>query len=638
MRPSWYIYKLMAASAISFLHRPHVCIPVLASVSRRIRVIDSTHDIGLLWKNSLRDLVSLGWPSSPAFGNMVGGERLSPSASPSVVHMDGSGRKRKQKVEKERKRRSSFLKGNSSSVYGKSQEKEGSGNGAANILVDEDDDGEFHWQYHIEEGDDADENEPAVAFMDAVVKVYCTHTEPNFSLPWQKRRQFSSTGSGFIISGKRLLTNAHCVVHHTQVKVKRRGDDRKFVATVLAIGTECDIALLAVEDDEFWEGPNHVKFGTLPRLQDAVTVVGYPIGGDSISVTSGVVSRIEVTSYAHGSYELLGLQIDAAINAGNSGGPAFNDDGECVGIAFQSLKGEDAENIGYVIPTPVIFHFLGDYKRNNKYTGFPAIGISWQKMENPAMRASLGMEPNQKGVLVRKVQPTSPSYNIMNSGDIIVSFDGVPVASDGTVPFRTGERISFGFLVSQKFSGETAKIEVLRGGKLTALDVTLAPPKKLIPVHIDGQPPSYYIIGGLVFTPVVQPFLESEYGHDYEYETPVTILNKLLNGSAEHSDEEVVVLSQVLANDVNIGYEDIRNSHVLNVNDTKIRNLEHLTKIVDQCNEKYLRFELERAQLVVLETKSAKLATREVLLDHSIPHDRSIRMQKTKGDLLELAS
>lgn len=144
-----------------------------------------------------------------------------------------------------------------------------------------------------------------------------------------------------------------------------------------------------------------------------MAVVGYPIGGDTISVTSGVVSRIEVTSYVHGSTELLGVQIDAAINSGNSGtthlshclqqpalaawslllvycsgiskfhthcalgdshinltrvidlvtgGPVFNEVGECVGIAFQSLSGSDAENIGYVIPTPVIQHFLTDFR------------------------------------------------------------------------------------------------------------------------------------------------------------------------------------------------------------------------------------------------------------------------------------
>ncbi|CAO2828081.1 unnamed protein product [Amaranthus hypochondriacus] len=80
-----------------------------------------------------------------------------------------------------------------------------------------------------------------VPAMDAVVKVFCVHTEPNFSLPWQRKRQYSSSSSGFIISGRRVLTNAHSVEHHTQVKVKKRGSDTKYLATVLAIGTECDI-------------------------------------------------------------------------------------------------------------------------------------------------------------------------------------------------------------------------------------------------------------------------------------------------------------------------------------------------------------------------------------------------------------
>lgn len=68
-------------------------------------------------------------------------------------------------------------------------------------------------------------------------------------------------------------------------------------------------AMLTVSDDEFWEGVSPVEFGLLPALQDAITVVGYPIGGDTISVTSGVVSRMEILSYVHGSTELLGLQV-----------------------------------------------------------------------------------------------------------------------------------------------------------------------------------------------------------------------------------------------------------------------------------------------------------------------------------------
>ena len=74
--------------------------------------------------------------------------------------------------------------------------------------------------------------------------------------------------------------------------------------------TVCDVtAMLTVNDDEFWDGVSPVEFGSLPVLQDAVTVVGYPIGGDTISVTSGVVSRMEILSYVHGATELLGLQV-----------------------------------------------------------------------------------------------------------------------------------------------------------------------------------------------------------------------------------------------------------------------------------------------------------------------------------------
>ncbi|KAM2059602.1 hypothetical protein EV1_044578 [Malus domestica] len=86
--------------------------------------------------------------------------------------------------------------------------------------------------------------------------------------------------------------------------------------------------MLTVSDDEFWEGTSPLEFGELPALQDAVTVAGYPIGGDTISVTSGVVSCTEILSYDHGSTELLARTIGAAINSGSSGGPAFDDKGK----------------------------------------------------------------------------------------------------------------------------------------------------------------------------------------------------------------------------------------------------------------------------------------------------------------------
>ena len=219
--------------------------------------------------------------------------------------------------------------------------------------------------YDDDEFDDDDEFPPRIGMLpaerlDAVIKLFCQHTEPNYSLPWQMRRQTSSTSTGFVLSGRRLLTNAHCVDNATVVKVKKRASSTKYIAEVLAIGRECDLALLTVDDDDFWKGITPITLAErLPTLQDNVNVVGFPVGGDNVCITQGVVSRIDMQEYVHGCCELLAVQIDAAINPGNSGGPAFGGDNhECVGIAFQSLKDGSTENIGYIIPTEVVNHFL----------------------------------------------------------------------------------------------------------------------------------------------------------------------------------------------------------------------------------------------------------------------------------------
>uniref|UniRef100_A0A061QUQ1 Protease do-like 9 isoform 1 n=2 Tax=Tetraselmis sp. GSL018 TaxID=582737 RepID=A0A061QUQ1_9CHLO len=483
-------------------------------------------------------------------------------------------------------------------------------------------------------GAEAPEETTLGRVMDTVVKIYCVHTEPNFSLPWQRKRQYASTSSGFIIWGpdgqRWLLTNAHSVEYHSQVKVKRRGDDIKYLAKVLAVGTECDIALLTVEDDAFWQGAEPLVFGELPTLQDPVAVVGYPIGGDTISVTSGVVSRIEVTSYAHGASELLGVQIDAAINSGNSGGPVFNQMGECVGIAFQSLTGE-VENIGYVIPTPVIFHFLTDFIRNGRFTGFPVLGVNWQRMESESLRRAYKMKPHHKGVLVRKVNSCSAAAAVLKGDDIIMRFDGVQVTNDGTVPFRTGERIAFTYLISQKFTGESAQVELLRDGKELSFEIKLSNPPRLVPCHLDGKQPQYLVISGLIFTVCCEPYLASEYGLDYASEAPVKLLDRLIYGQAESEDEQVVVLSQVLACDATLGYEDIYNVQVKSFNGVPLKNLSHLKQLVEECTEEYMKFDLEYSEVLILETAAAKASTPEILEVHSIPSAESMDLRSDAG-------
>ena len=124
--------------------------------------------------------------------------------------------------------------------------------------------------------------------------------------------------------------------------------------------------------------------------------------------------------------------------------------------------------------------------------------------------------------------------------------------------------------------------------------------KCLVPAHIKGKPPSYYIIAGFVFSIVSVPYLHSEYGKDSNYDAPVKLLDKLLHSMAQTEDEQLVVLSQVLVADINIGYEDTVNTQVLAFNGVQVRNLRHLAEMVESYEDEFLQFSLDYQQIVVL--------------------------------------
>lgn len=242
---------------------------------------------------------------------------------------------------------------------------------------------------------------------------------------------------------------------------------------------------------------------------------------------------------------------------------------------------------------------------------------------------------------MRSVAPTAASSGILAPDDVITAFDGVPVANDGTVLFRTGERIAFGHLISQKYTGERAAVTVVRrgssgegggGGAAAApqpltLDVALSPPAPLVPAHLMGADPEYLVVAGAVFVALSEPYLASEYGPDYLSDSPVKLLDKLLHGWRTAPGEEVVVLSQVLACDEALGYEDLCNVQVLALNGARVHNLAHLAALVAAAEtaaradggRAFLKLSLEYDEVVVLDAAAARAATATILAQHSIP-------------------
>ena len=249
---------------------------------------------------------------------------------------------------------------------------------------------------------------------DSVVKIFATRNTIDYKNPWQSKGVQEISGSGCIIQGNRVLTNAHVVNQNTFIQVRRESSQKKYIAKVETVGNDCDLAILRVEDPEFFNGVSPLEIGELPNLQDTVTVIGFPMGGDKLSITQGVVSRMEGIDYVNSDRSLLGVQIDAAINPGNSGGPAINN-GKIVGIVMQGMS--DSQNIGYIIPTPIINHFLKDLK-GSQYTGFPYLGVHFSNTENKALRKYYGVADNTGGVLVFSILPFSSADGFLEEGDI----------------------------------------------------------------------------------------------------------------------------------------------------------------------------------------------------------------------------
>jgi S1-C subfamily serine protease len=457
---------------------------------------------------------------------------------------------------------------------------------------------------------------------DAVVKVFVTSNSMDYYRPWQSQGVRPSAGSGAIIKGNRILTNAHVIADYTFIQVKKDNDPKKYTAEVVAIGHDCDLALLTVEDPSFFDGVSPLAFGELPQQQDSVLVIGYPQGGEKISITEGVVSRVEVTSYAQSSRQLLTAQIDAAINPGNSGGPVVQD-GKLVGIAMQVLQSSD--NIGYMIPIPIVEHFLKDLE-DGSYEGFPMAGIEYKNTENETLREFYGITEEEGGVLVSWVLPFSSAYGQLVEGDVVLKINGIPIGEDGTFPFRDNERLSLTHLITREYVGEEITLEVIREKTLKELKFHLGPFVSMVPQPKYFEKPPYFIFGGMVFTVLSADLLQS-WGARWWERAPVDFTYFTIGAGHlnEGKRKEVVVLLSVLPDDINAGYHGINNDIVAKVNGEDVDSFKGFVRRIHEIKikEPYTIIETLEKSRIILDNKGIDGINQEILKRNNIPYQAS---------------
>lgn len=459
----------------------------------------------------------------------------------------------------------------------------------------------------------------------SVIQIVTFAQQPVWDAPWRFEAVRAMGGSGFVIKGRRIMTNAHVVSWAKQVIVRRYQDPRPYVAEVEYVGHDCDLAVLTVADDHFWTNLQPLEFGELPKVRSGVVTYGYPAGGEEISYTRGVVSRIEMETFAHiGNRRLLGVQTDAAINPGNSGGPVIQDD-KVVGVAFQGIPG--LENAGFFIPKPVVDHFLTDIA-NKRYDGFPHAGVRVMPLQNPAYRSFLHLPDNNRGARIDGILPIPSSEKAFKIDDVLLTVNGFPVADDGTILYQ-GNRLSaaLGFQLAQ--NGEKVPVQLWRDGKEL---------KEEVPVYVyEGDRaagyqydtlPHYFVYGGLVFTPLSLDYMRTLGRSTSGDETVSDLYYELYYRQYEHPETarpEPVVLAAVLPDAVNANVTVRSRALVDQINGVKVNRLQDVARAFETSTNAFDRVQFtSHKSFECLDRAEVAKANPRILANYGLPKDRRL--------------
>ena len=455
----------------------------------------------------------------------------------------------------------------------------------------------------------------------SVVKLLVTKRQPDYFRPWTKAAPEKVSGSGVVIDGKRILTNAHVVMHASEVYVQMRRGGDQLAAKVKAIGPGIDLALVELNDpDKLKDIPALPLAKELPQLKSRVSVYGYPKGGDDLSVTDGIVSRIEFTSYNYSAGGVR-VQVDAALNPGNSGGPAV-DNGKIVGLVFSKIV--EAENIGYLIPPEEIRAFLTGVK-NGKYAGNVLLFDDYQTAENDALRAFLKIPSNTTGVVITKPYRDDASYPL-KQWDVITHVGSHAIDNQGYVDVREGLRMRFLYYVARLAKDGKIKLTVLRDGKKKELSVPVAPHRDyLVPLLEEGYP-EYFIYGPLVFAAASQEYVRAlgsnGVGALLVLESP--LLMRLYQKPAEPGEQLVVIATRMFPHRTIKGYENRPFGVVSSLNGKHVKNLRSLAELLRDNKDEFIRFGMaDRSEALVFRRSELESATEEILSNEGIRYQAS---------------
>ncbi len=441
---------------------------------------------------------------------------------------------------------------------------------------------------------------PADQAANNTVKITVTSQGFNQDSPWKKNKINKYVISGSVLKGGRILTTSYPLADHVLVEVSKPGGTRKYPARVVVKDYHNGLAILDVEDKSFYDEvtPVDLAEGRGVYRKKGIIPVWDELGAKKEYTTETIKSSIRIYNP---NCAVLMHQMHTTMNEGGDGEPILID-GKLAGI----VTGLDKKNNTlYVIAADVIDRMLKDLD-DGTYEGLPYFWIEYVSIESDEnFREYLGMSREDEGIYVSRVAPLSSGSGILREGDVVLSINGVNIDDKGMYESHKYGNLNFyGIIFIDRFVGDTVTMNIIRDRKKMQISFPLLPIRDelfTVPYFEYDTQCRYIMYGGLIFQELTRGFMKT-WGSDWDKKGDKRLLfyfeKKKINSSKEK--ERIVIMNRILPAPCNTGYQGNRNLILTKANGNDVKNLNELLRILEDSNDRYIRFDFVGGEFVIL--------------------------------------
>ena len=465
----------------------------------------------------------------------------------------------------------------------------------------------------------------AFAWENSVIHLEITAKEYSYVQPWARsERKMAKTG--VVIEGHQIITTAEGVADQTLIRMKKQGRGLFSLGKVVWVDYQANLACLTTDEPDFWKGLQPAQLADPVPITGTAQILRWET--DHLNHRPADIERMIVNNSVLSFVSVPELKIDTTATALGFGEAVTSGD-RLIGLVCQ----QEGDVVG-VVPTSFISSIL-KARAAGKYTGLGYFDFTWDPVQNPLNVAYLQLPGPPRGVIVKEIGLKPGIASPVQPRDIVLNIDGFDIDAEGDYHDPQYNKLVLENLSSRgKWAGADCKMKIWRDGK--EMDITYRLPKaeysdELVPSQTFDQVPQYVLAGGFIFVPLTDDYLRS-WGADWRQRSPFRLFYYNMD-KVTPKRQERVVLSQVLPDAVNIGYENLRNAVVDQINGMNIGKIADVSTALKSPINGFDIFTFapgEPLHEAVLDASALDSANENIMVRFHIPYDHVLNVAAAK--------